>query len=685
MSKDTTVSIEQLFKELDEHIINSQFKKAIRVCNKILSINSNDLEAFQCKVICSMQLSNFTEAIECFKNPEQIQSMSFEYAYCLYSTAKYQESLAQLEKQSSKETKSLELEAQIHYKLENYQKTISIYENLLSKPGYSDSVEFITNLCAVYLDAGKFNECQELLNKNKGQQTKTHELAFNSACLAISKNDTKTAETQLKLAKKICTDSLKKDGFSEEEIKEEQTSIDVQLGYVQQVCGNLERSLEQYQNVLEQQIGDSATLVATNNSVSVRSILEFNESTTPKEYTQAMDSLKSLLTEAESTRLNSKQKKVINYNLCLLLVQLKKVSQCEELIKTLKSKYGSTSSSSSSSSSSSNNNQVDTSFIEDLDIIQVSLLIKEKKFKEAEKLLLKNNSNSNSIKSQLLLAQIYLLDNNNISKALNVLEQLDSTVSLRPGIVATKVALYEKSGDLEKAINSLDCLITILEKQKKSEKDEEIYANLLKASGNFKLKHHKYKEASDMFDRVLKVNPNDLIALPSYIVATSHFDPSLSQKYEGKLPNIKFESKIDIDLIEKYGLTFEKKLNLNDDSTTTTTTTTTIKKPTATTTSSTTEVVKIKKSKKKLPKVMKPNYVPDPDRWLPKWQRANAKAARSKKNKDIVKGPQGIASASQTASLFVQESKNTNNTNNNNTQAAKSEKPRNIHKKKSKK
>ncbi|KAN0027859.1 hypothetical protein ACTFIV_009683 [Dictyostelium citrinum] len=671
MSKDTTVSLEQLFKELDEYIINSQFKKAIRVCNKILSVDINDSEAFQCKVICLMQLSNFTEAIECFKKPEQIQSMPFEYSYCLYSTAKYQEALTQLEKQSSKETKSLELEAQIYYKLENYQKTISIYESLLSKPGYSDSVEFITNLCAVYLDAGKFNECQELLNKNKSQQTKTHELAFNSACLSISKNDTKTAETQLKLAKKICTDSLKKDGFSEEEIKEEQTSIDVQLGYVQQICGNLEKSLEQYQNVLEQQIGDSATLVATNNSISVRSILQFNESTQPKEYTQAMDSLKSLLTEAESTRLNSKQKKVINYNLCLLLVQLKKVSQCEELIKTLKSKYG----------SSATTQQVDTSFIEDLDIIQVSLLIKEKKFKDAEKLLLKNSTNSSSsIKSQLLLAQIYLLDSNNVAKALSVLEKLDSTVSLRPGIVATKVALYEKSGDLEKAINSLDDLISIFEKQKKSEKDEEIYVNLLKASGNFKLKHHKYKEASDMFDRVLKINPNDLIALPSYIVATSHYDSSLSQKYEGKLPNIKFESKIDIDLIEKYGLTFEKKLNLNDDSNSSSPTTT--NKPA--TTSASTEAVKIKKSKKKLPKVMKPNYVPDPDRWLPKWQRANAKAARSKKNKDIIKGPQGIASASQTASLFVQESKNTN-TNNNNTQSSKSEKPRNIHKKKSKK
>ncbi|KAM9974136.1 hypothetical protein ACTFIW_003048 [Dictyostelium discoideum] len=677
MSKDTTVSLEQLFKELDEYIINSQFKKAIRVCNKILSVNGNDSEAFQCKVICLMQLSNFTEAIECFKKPEQIQSMQFEYSYCLYSTAKYQEALTQLEKQSSKETKSLELEAQIYYKLENYQKTISIYESLLSKPGYSDSIEFITNLCAVYLDAGKFNECQELLNKNKSQQTKTHELAFNSACLAISKNDTKTAETQLKLAKKICTDSLKKDGFSEEEIKEEQTSIDVQLGYVQQICGNLEKSLEQYQNVLEQQVGDSATLVATNNSISVRSILQSDQwSTQPKEYTHAMDSLKSLLTEAESTRLNSKQKKVINYNLCLLLVQLKKVSQCEELIKTLKSKYG-------------QQQQVDTSFIEDLDIIQVSLLIKEKKFKDAEKLLLKNNNNTTtggSIKSQLLLAQIYLLDNNNVAKALSILEKLDSSVSSRPGIVATKVALYEKSGDLEKAINSLDDLISIFDKQKKSEKDEEVYVNLLKASGNFKLKHHKYREASDMFDRVLRINPNDLIALPSYIVATSHFDPSLSQKYEGKLPNIKFESKIDIDLIEKYGLTFEKKLNLNEDSNSSSPTTTTTKstKPTATTTPTPTEVVKIKKSKKKLPKVMKPNYVPDPDRWLPKWQRANAKAARSKKNKDIIKGPQGIASASQTASLFVQESKNTN-TNNNNTQSSKSEKPRNIHKKKSKK
>ncbi|EGC35366.1 hypothetical protein DICPUDRAFT_55253 [Dictyostelium purpureum] len=654
-------SIPTLFEELDEYISKSSFKKAIRVCNKILGIEAGNVQAFQCKVICLMQLSNFQEAIDCFKKSKQIESMSFEYSYCLYALNKYQESLKQLEK-SQKDNRSLELEAQIHYKLEDYSKTISIYESLLSKPEYSDSVEFITNLCAVYLEAGKLNECQDLINKNKGQQTKTYELAFNSACLAIAKKDIKTAETQLKLAKKVCTDSLKQDGFSEEEIKEEQTSIDTQLAYCQQINGNFEKSLELYQSVLDQEVGDGPSLIAANNKTSI----SINSSKTheTKELTTALETLRSLLSESNESRLNGKQKRVFNYNICLLLLQLKKIGQCEELIKSIKNKF----------------KGAQNSSLEDLDIINSTLLIREKKYGEVEKLL--KGHSASSLKSQLLLAQVYLLDNN-VVKALGVLEQLDETVSNKPGIIATKCALYEKSGNLDKAIACLDTLISQLEsKSKRTEQEDESYVGLLKACGNFKLKHHKYKEAAEMFDRVLKINPNDLLALPSYIVATSHFDASLSQKYQGKLPNIKFESKIDLDSVEKYGLAYEKKTNESSDASASAVVEKKSNKAPIKLGDGT--LVEIKKSKNKLPKNIVANYTPDPDRWLPKWQRANAKASRKKNAKDVVKGPQGLASASQTASLFVKESTKAQPAQPSQS-SSKSDKPKNLHKKKSKK
>lgn len=52
---------------------------------------------------------------------------------------------------------------------------------------------------------------------------------------------------------------------------------------------------------------------------------------------------------------------------------------------------------------------------------------------------------------------------------------------------------------------------------------------------------------------------------------------------------------------------------------------------------------KKKKKKIRLPK----NYVigeePDPERWLPKWQRKGYKKKRDRRNKDVMRGTQGIS------------------------------------------
>ena len=53
------------------------------------------------------------------------------------------------------------------------------------------------------------------------------------------------------------------------------------------------------------------------------------------------------------------------------------------------------------------------------------------------------------------------------------------------------------------------------------QKDEEAYIKVLKENANFKLKHKRYKEAAAVFERVIKLNPNDLEALPGLVLAYS--------------------------------------------------------------------------------------------------------------------------------------------------------------------
>ena len=51
---------------------------------------------------------------------------------------------------------------------------------------------------------------------------------------------------------------------------------------------------------------------------------------------------------------------------------------------------------------------------------------------------------------------------------------------------------------------------------------------------------------------------------------------------------------------------------------------------------------KKKKRKIKLPKNIVPGETPDPERWLPKWQRKGYKKKRDKRTKDsAMKGTQG--------------------------------------------
>lgn len=53
---------------------------------------------------------------------------------------------------------------------------------------------------------------------------------------------------------------------------------------------------------------------------------------------------------------------------------------------------------------------------------------------------------------------------------------------------------------------------------------------------------------------------------------------------------------------------------------------------------------KKKHKKGKLPKNYDPNVAPDPERWLPKYERTGYRKKRDRRTKDVIKGSQGTAS-----------------------------------------
>lgn len=53
---------------------------------------------------------------------------------------------------------------------------------------------------------------------------------------------------------------------------------------------------------------------------------------------------------------------------------------------------------------------------------------------------------------------------------------------------------------------------------------------------------------------------------------------------------------------------------------------------------------KKKKRKIRLPKNYNPDVPPDPERWLPRWQRKTFRKKRDRRGKDVMKGTQGVSS-----------------------------------------
>jgi len=217
---------------------------------------------------------------------------------------------------------------------------------------------------------------------------------------------------------------------------------------------------------------------------------------------------------------------------------------------------------------------------------------------------LKNYATSHpdqSLLIQLSLSQMQL-NKGNIPQCISILESI-VPLKNKPGVISTLVALREQIGDIDGAIQTFDQYLNWFGEQK--DLDQERYIKLLKESGNFKLKHSKYKEATTTFEKVLKFAPNDLEALPAIIISTSQYDLEKAEQYDKRIPPLVDEITVDAEALEnlptpsKTGKQFERteKSDTNQQK----------------------KVEKKKKKKKRKPKkpIDPKAPPPDPERWLP--------------------------------------------------------------------
>ncbi len=166
---------------------------------------------------------------------------------------------------------------------------------------------------------------------------------------------------------------------------------------------------------------------------------------------------------------------------------------------------------------------------------------------------------------------------------------------------------------------------------------------LLKENANFQLKSGNFKAASEMLEKIRSTSPDDFKILSKLINIYSKFDAEKAKRLSKELPSLEdimANSALDLDTLEsQFSLLSSKYSKLLKSGTAQ------IKSPDAKikTGDNKTGVVEKKKKKRKirLPKVMDPKAVIDPERWIPLKERSYYRGRRNKKKGALGKGTQG--------------------------------------------
>jgi len=634
-------ALPQLFNELHRCCQNQEFQRVVQVANRILQDSPQDADAFKCKVLAMIHQSAFNDVVTLLnKNAVLGKGMVFEKAYAEYRLNRLDESLRTLKTgQSATEAEASEiseaesfrrkeLEAQIYYRLEKYEDCLGLYKQLLKERSDDYEEERLTNVSAVAAalsQRGSSSSSRALADSVEsiidaaaaGGGQKTFELCFNRAFLAISDGDYAAAESQLREAEQICSQSFEDDP---EAMEEEMVVIKTQLAFVLQMRGRNNEANNIYNAVLKQRDADQAVLaVASNNIVTLNRDQNI------------FDSKKKIKTATASGlhhKLVQKQQRAIALNHALILMYSGQGDQCRKIVKTLMDKGGDAE--------------------EDLILVLAASYLREKKNPEAVSTLqefISSRNNESSLRASLALVQLHL-QQGSVSLAIEALKGLKPSSAFRPGIIATVVALFKNLEEKDAAIDYLSAAIAY--NKEDGRLDAVSLESLMRECASAMLAAGMNARAVAVLEDLRRRNPKDLRVLAQLITAYAVVDPVAAQKVSRDLPSPEEMAQgVNVDELEAHcfaaGPKYSKKAQVKDagkDASSPGAGAAASKAPELLAATA----KKRRKRKGKMPKNFDPKVDPDPERWLPRKDRSTYKGRRRDKRKDaagIGKGTQG--------------------------------------------
>ncbi|KAI8106099.1 hypothetical protein M9435_000646 [Picochlorum sp. BPE23] len=618
MEESVEEAVAGLFTRLEGQVKKHQSKRAIKTCDEILKRCPDDVDAVACKLASLIDLRKTEDALRLIRSKDEYMEgrFAFEYAYCLYRSGEIESALVQLGKVGAERAvDGKRLEGQLRYRLEEYKACIGIYQDLIRE---DDGIESKTNLMAAYAEAG-MDGGEALLESMGVSPNDGFELAFNVACGMMATGLAENAREQLLAAHRIGEEMLFEEGLDDDEVAEELAGVDGQLAYLDALENNVESAMKAFEKIIDMDGPDDVA-----NSAAAANLLLCQIHVHPHDRKGAQERLKLLEPYLERAsgvlrvksslerRLGAKNCQSLLASYACGLLAANKIDHAREAVRSLETLYPGLA----------------------LGVLMhAAILSRDGKMKEAISCLQGGEDRLKGSTLQLSAAalQAQLATHlHQYDEAAQLLGQLPAQFATKPSILATRAALYECSGDQEKAkeiaANVLQGDVDASGKQWALQKLGEIELS----SGNLTQAAHHLLDLTKL-DGASWEDPRLLNLLPRCIACC---EPDRYEDVARGLEeycDILRASDVDIDALESQAGNTLANTKLDADGQ-----------------ASKADEKKKKKKRKRKPRYPKgfdpenPGPPPDPERWLPKWQRAeNKKMRKKKKEKDATRGSQG--------------------------------------------
>ncbi|XP_026485848.2 signal recognition particle subunit SRP72 [Vanessa tameamea] len=592
MSANKENNLVQAYVELNKFCQSGEYERALKAAGKVLQIAPNEQKAFHCKVICFIQLHNFKEALSVLsnsKNAALAADLHFEKAYSQYRLNSSKEALETVDSATELTPALKELRAQILYRLEQYQDCYNLYRDIVKNTTDDYEDERKANMSAVVANLAALNPSADLPTFEEN----TYELSYNAGTTLAMRGKYNEALPVLKKAEQACSESVIEDGGTEEEAKEEAAIIRVQQGYCQQQMGKEKEAGILYHNVLKDRPSDQALIaIASNNLVVInRDTNVFDSRKRMKAATQ----------DGLEHKLNSRQRAIIAYNQAVLAIYSNQPDFCKQCCVKLSREF----------------NQDKKAAL-----VEASSLVKDGKRSQAVALLLKQDLTLAA--AQVLLAQG---DRKAVVKLLE-----ESEYKYRPGIIGLLCTLLTADNEYEKASKLFS---DVYEHYKDDIDNQASLRSVWRAAAEAHARAGRGAEATRAHEALARAAPHDRRSLARLVKALGAHSPRARELAAGLPPISQLEGKIDVDALESskwmMGAKVVKKTVQSKQEQSPGTPGSELGQKTKTR----------RKRKTKLPPNADLSKPPDPERWLPKYERTAYRKRRGIR-RDVIKGSQGM-------------------------------------------